>query len=100
MMQLTEISNEYRFHKFNQGIKIAKPKLVLEESHATISHLFSQNFNVYLVNNDYSINKINETCAAICGFNTTREGIGKTAFDFADVKSATYAQRTDRAVLS
>lgn len=87
--------------QFN-GIKLVKPENFSHEkreSMASLGSFFKNSFSIFFADIHHTCQNMNETSAAVCGFDSVYSSRGKTAFDFATKRSAELAIRLDKHVI-
>ncbi len=94
---IQHVSDELIVSRIGNGIRLMKANPY--KTGQTVSSLMKLPLNVYFVDTDCSLVKLNEDVAELCDFDSPNSAIGKTAFDFANKKSAEFAQFSDKKVM-
>lgn len=95
------ISHELVFSRYKKGITLSPPSPFTLNASIRVEHILQQPSCIYFVKaDDYSLVKINSTCAQSCQFDSESSAIGKVASDFLNKESAHFAVTTDKAAMS
>lgn len=95
------ISHELVISRYQKGITLLPPKSFNENTRLSVENVLKQPFSIYFVKgDDYSLSKINATCAQNFGFDSEFSAIGKIASDFLNNESAHFAVKADKSVMA
>ena len=107
---MIKINEDLYLYRHENGVKLHKPIQARDaDQHGSafrtyrsyrISNLFEYPANLYFVNNEFRLVKINSECAENCGFDSETSDLGKKASDFFSKDSASLAVRSDDEVMS
>jgi DNA-binding CsgD family transcriptional regulator len=103
-MPTIDLSDELQIYQVGRGLRLVKPvrhpSAEKDTGYYSLKRLMDSSCNVYFIDTQCAIVKINESTAEFCGFDSPNAGINKTAFDFCNKSSAKFAQLTDKIVMN
>src|SRR3990167_6337282 len=90
------ISDEWLVYRFNNGIKLIRPEEADQYKHSpvikntgyNVAQLFDLPLSFYFLNPDGVTQKISQEGARICGFESSKDAIGKSLSAVAEKNSA------------
>lgn len=82
------IYDDLHIARFNNGVKLLSPKVVMPGVHSSIAHLKQLPFSFYILNHDNCTQSINAEGAAICGFQSIDDSLGKSLLEVSQESSA------------
>lgn len=92
MVKNTDTSSNLVLRRWHDGVMLVRPKkcdaLNDVESPFALREILNFPCSVYFDNYDHKAEIVNETCAKICGFESTQDAIGRSVFDFSTKKTA------------
>jgi DNA-binding CsgD family transcriptional regulator len=92
MVKNTDTISNLVLRRWHDGVKLVRSKecdaLNDAESPFALREILNFPCSVYFDNYDHKAEIVNETCAKICGFESTQDAIGRSVFDFSTKKTA------------
>lgn len=96
------ISNEFQFKPYLNGVKLLKPQAhhSSDYTYSTVENILLLDLNIYFLSIDGKIKKTNETTANRAGYLTVEEAYDKTVFDMYTDTSAEAIFNADNQVIA
>lgn len=96
---IKHIASKLVLKRYREGVTLGKARRD-EWSPFLLSNVFNLPCSVYFDNADHEAQMVNDTCAEICGFESTFDAIGRSVYDFSTKESANRSVMNQKEILT
>lgn len=97
-----QIHDEWEMQRWRQGVKLIKPNAAsyANASPNTVKNIMNLPMNIYFMDTDSCMRKVNEQTAKTCGYISSANAIGKSIRDVSKKETANRIIKNDREIIS